>query len=295
MEGGPDSPGTSPAPRGTRPHTQSCMHLLGQPPLETRVTQMNCIFNVPSPASGPQGAPPGPPWRGPGPGPNPPVLEPRAVDRSSLWGGVPAPPSFDLSALLGSPGNPCKPAPRPLHPRASQLSSNFGQSVDARSSEAHGGLGEGDTGFARTRGVRRRSQPSLRAPGGSPRPVRTPCLNRPRPAFSLLSCVFRPHSSSSIPLSSTLLKRCPLPVRHRSCLPGGLAGWARLGCVHGDPASWGWDPPWGLPSCFAEKSIKTSVLTLLQLHSLLLKDKANQTILLPQAPNQILDTNLLAS
>ena len=159
------------------------MHLLGQPPLETRVTQMNCIFNVPSPASGPGGSS-WPPWQAPGPGPNPPVLEPRAVDRSCLWGGVPAPLSFDLSALLGSPGNPCKPAPLPLHPRASQLSSNFGQSMDARSSEAHGGLGEGDTGFARTWGVRGWSQPSLRAPGGSPQPVRIPCLNRQRPAFS---------------------------------------------------------------------------------------------------------------
>lgn len=217
------------------------------------------------------------------------------MDRSSLWGGVPAPPSFDLSALLGSPGNPCKPAPRPLHPRASQLSSNFGQSVDARSSEAHGGLGEGDTGFSRKRGVRGWSQPSLQAPGGSPRPVRIPCLNRQRPAFSLLSHVFRPHSSSRVALSSTLLERCPFPVRCCSCLPGGLAGWARPGSVHGDPAPWGWAPPWGLPSCFAEKSIKTSVLTLLQLHSLLLKDKANQTILPPQAPNQILYTNLLAS
>ena len=178
------------------------------------------------------------------------------MDRSCLWGGVPAPLSFDLSALLGSPGNPCKPAPRPLHPRASQLSSNFGQSMDARSSEARGGLGEGDTGFARTWGVRGWSQPSLRAPGGSPQPVRIPCLSRQRPAFSLLSHVFRPHSSSRVALSSTLLERCPFPVRVAAASQEALRGGRGQGVSTVTPPPGAGTLPGGCPAVLLKSQLK---------------------------------------
>ena len=60
-------------------------------------------------------------------------------------------------------------------------------------------------------------------------------------------------------------------------------------------APWGRDPPWGCPAVLLKSQLKRLCLPFSNYIFLLLKDKANQTILLPQAPNQILDTNLLAS
>jgi hypothetical protein len=80
------------------------------------------------------------------------------------------------------------------------------------------------------------------------------------------------------------------PICHCSIFPGDLAlGWAKQGGYHGGKAKTvararitKTRPPslcaQALPEAaqlLAENSIKTSVLTLLQLHSLLLKDKAN--------------------
>lgn len=73
-----------------------------------------CIFNVPSPASGP-GVLPDPAWLAPSPGP--PVLEPGAAcpGAASLGRGLrPLPLPLDSSALLSPPGEPPCDPPLPL-------------------------------------------------------------------------------------------------------------------------------------------------------------------------------------
>lgn len=119
--------------------------------------------------------------------------------------------------------------------------------------------GQGDMGFARTRGVRRQPQPSPMAPR-QPRPVRVPCHNRPRSAlFCRASSVLTAHPAYCY--FSTLVKEGRLfRICHRGCFPGGLAGWAGPGASRG-PASRGTDPRRKLPECLLK--IKTSVLTLL--------------------------------
>ncbi|XP_036692839.1 splicing factor, proline- and glutamine-rich-like [Balaenoptera musculus] len=132
------------------PPPPTIMHAPAGPAfLETQVTLKNSVFSMCLLLLQGLGAPPDPPSCGPGPGPNPTCPGAQSSStRSSLWDGVSAlpPPSVDFSALLSSPGNPLQPPP------CISPSSNFGQSEDARSPGAHGGLRAGGHGICKNMG-----------------------------------------------------------------------------------------------------------------------------------------------
>lgn len=195
-----------------------------------------------------------------------PVLEPRAPGpgAASRVGSPALPLTLDFSALLSAPGNLC-PGPPASHPL--RTLNKGGRQVSWGPRWSPGRVARGACmGFARAPGVRGRRQPQS---------VRVARHNWLPSASSLL-----PHILSAQRLSP---RTVPVHPRERTTplppsavfFPGGPARGGRR--RETSPAA---PPPVvrtlpGAAGMFAENSIKTSVLALLQLHSLLLKDKAN--------------------
>lgn len=161
------------------------------------------------------------------------------MDRSSLWGGVPAPPSFDLSALLGSPGNPGSLLPAPAAPAHLNCLQTLDRAWTPGLLRPTGGFAEGNTGFARTRGVRGRSQPSPGQPPACESPVSQSAatcfltLVAHLPSSQLVQCTVLLHPPGKMPLPR-LPPRRPCGVGGAGMCPppgaGTLPGAVQLFC-----------------------------------------------------------------